>query len=157
MALFSGPQFVITLANELALTYWGRQREQVMNKPFFEALPESRGQGIEELLTHVYAVGERFTTKERTVQLKRNGRMEPTCLDFVFEPFRESGHTISGVIVVCVEVTEKVLARHRLEESEARYRALASELEQRVAQRTQELLMANQNLTRSTDNLQQFT
>ena len=123
MALFSGPQFVITQANERVLEYWGRTHEQVINKPLFEALPEASGQGFEELLWNVYTTGERFVAKELTVNLERNGRLERTYIDFVYEPYREEG-TITGVTVVCVEITDQVVARQQIEESERRFRSL---------------------------------
>ena len=121
MALFSGPRFVITLANEQVLNFWGRTRDEVMDKPLFEALPEASGQGFEELLTKVYTTGERFVASELPVALKRNGQIEQTYIDFVYEAYRESGGTISGVTVVCIEITDKVLARRAVEESEQRF------------------------------------
>jgi PAS domain S-box-containing protein len=124
IALFSGPQFVITHANDRVLEYWGRKREEVMGKPLFEALPEASGQGFEELLQGVYTTGERFVAKELTVNLERNGRLERTFIDFVYEPYREADNTISGVTVVCTEITDQVIARHQIEESERRFRSL---------------------------------
>lgn len=156
VALFSGPHFVITLANERVLEYWGRNRDQVMNRPLFEALPEARGQGFEELLQQVYSSGERFVAKELSVTLQRQGQLQNTYIDFVYEPFYELDRTIIGVMVVCTEITEQVLARQVIEESEAAYRSLAKELEGRVQVRTQELQQANQDLSRSNESLQQF-
>ena len=123
MALFSGPQFVITLANERVLAFWGRNREQVLNKPLFDALPEASGQGFEELLMQVYTTGERLVANELPVTLERNGRLEQTYINFTYDPFREADDTITGIIVVCVEMTEQVLARRKVGESEARFQA----------------------------------
>ncbi len=127
VALFSGPKFVITLANERVLEYWGRRREQVMQLPLFEALPEASGQGFEELLTGVYTTGLPFVARELTVTLERNGVLAPTYIDFVYEPFYELDGRISGVLVVCTEITEQVLARQKIEISESRFRSLIEE------------------------------
>jgi PAS domain S-box-containing protein len=116
IALLDGPDFVVTMANERALAYWGRTREQVIHKPIFEALPEAGGQGFEELLHQVRATGERFVARERFALITRNGHLETTYLDFVYEPFYDAVGTPSGVISVCVEVTEQVLARRDLAE-----------------------------------------
>ena len=124
VALFSGPEFVITLANERVLQFWGRSRQQVINKPLFEALPEASGQGFEELLHGVYTTGERFVASELPVTLERNGRMEQTFINFVYDPYYESDGTISGIIVLCVEITQQVTARKAIEESEAKFRSL---------------------------------
>ncbi|RYF75335.1 MAG: PAS domain S-box protein, partial [Cytophagaceae bacterium] len=127
MCLFSGPQFVITLANERMLTFWGRERTQIVNKPLFEALPEVVGQGFDELLNGVYHTGERFVAKELAVSLERNGQIEHIYVDLVYEAFREADGTISGVTAACIEVTEQVNARHTVEESEAKLRLLIEE------------------------------
>ncbi|RIV19497.1 PAS domain S-box protein [Fibrisoma montanum] len=128
MALFYGPEFVITLANESVLSYWGRTREQVINKPLFDALPEASGQGFEALLTDVFTTGKRFVANELWVDLERNGQLERTYIDFVYEPFFEANPDtrvdhITGVTVVCSEVTEQVLSRQKIEESQAKLMA----------------------------------
>ena len=156
IALFKGPQFVIELANDRVLEYWGRRREEVINKPLFVALPEAGGQGFEELLMGVYTTGERFVAQELIVTLHRKGQLEQTYIDFVYEPFREANGTISGITVVCIEITEQVLARQKIEESEMRYRALSVELEGQVQERTQQLQTYIQDLQRSNENLQKF-
>lgn len=63
---------------------------------------------------------------------------------------------ISQLMAVSVNITGRKEAELALATSEARYRALAGELEERVQVRTQELLQANQELKRSNENLQQF-
>ncbi|XAZ82032.1 ATP-binding protein (plasmid) [Fibrella sp. ES10-3-2-2] len=125
MALFYGPEFVITLANESVLIYWDRTREQVINQPLFEALPEASSQGFEALLTDVLTTGRRFVANELRVDLKRNGQLEQTYIDFVYEPFYEvspdTGRDhITGVTVVCTEVTEQVLSRKKIAENQAK-------------------------------------
>ncbi|MEZ0607054.1 PAS domain-containing protein [Fibrella sp. WM1] len=127
VALLSGPQFVITLANERVLDYWGRDRSQVMDKPLFDALPEARGQGFEALLSGVYTTGERFVAKELTVMMKRHGVLTPTYVDFVYEPFYEDDGRICGVLMICTEITEQVQSRQKVEASEARFRSLIEE------------------------------
>ncbi|MBC7569450.1 MAG: PAS domain S-box protein [Spirosoma sp.] len=119
MALFSGPQFVITLANEQVLKLWGRTHEQVINKPLFEALPETSNQGFEDLLVGVYTTGERFVAKELSVTLERNGRLERPSMDFVYEAFRDADGTITGVLVACTEITEHIQQRQILNEAQA--------------------------------------
>ncbi|HEY0108982.1 MAG TPA: PAS domain S-box protein, partial [Fibrella sp.] len=128
-ALFRGPQFIIELANDRVLEYWKRERAEVLHKPLFEAIPEASQQGFEELLTGVYTTGERFMAKEMPAILNRNGQFEQTYLELVYEPYYEADEntgkpTITGVTVVCVDITEQVLARKRIEASEAKLRAV---------------------------------
>ncbi len=127
IAHFKGPQFIVDLANERVLTFWGRTREQVMNKPLFEALPEARGQGYETLLVEVYTTGKPFASREMPVDLFRNGKLETAYIDFVYEPHYDSQGAIDGVMVVANEITQQVEARRKVEASQSRFRSLIEE------------------------------
>lgn len=77
-------------------------------------------------------------------------------LDIVYTPHTAPPGKVVGLIVLATDITASKLAESDLRHSEARYRDLAGALEQRVAERTQDLVLANQDLTRSNANLQQF-
>lgn len=126
-AIFKGSTFIIELANEKVLEYWGRNLAQVINKPLFEALPEAAGQGFEDLLTEVFTTGKRFTAKEITADLIRNGKLEKTYINFVYEPYYDFDGILSGVIVLANEITDQVVIRKKIEESEYRFRSLVNE------------------------------
>ncbi|MBB1284541.1 PAS domain-containing protein [Flavisolibacter sp. BT320] len=130
--LLEGPSHVITLGNDRMFALMGRSAEEVLNKPLFEALPEVRNQGLEEVVQRVYTKGETFVAHERPVPLLRDGKVETVYVDFVYEPFRQGDGTISAIIAVAIDVTEKVRARKKMEESE-------QELQQRVQERTADL------------------
>lgn len=120
IAIFHGPQHVIELANHLVLQLWDRSADQVLNKPLFEALPEARGQGYEELLAGVLRTGNPYVAHEHFARLIRNGQPEMVYFDFEYQPLREVDDTISGVIVIANEITEQVRARQNVEISEQR-------------------------------------
>ncbi len=83
--------------------------------PLFKALPEASGQGFEELLTNVLQTGERLVANELPVTLLRNGVLGTTWINFIYEPLKDNSGNITGIIVVCLEVTEQVNARKGLE------------------------------------------
>jgi two-component system sensor histidine kinase VicK len=117
IAIFDGPEFVIDVYNEKVLEFWGRTAEEVHKKPLFEALPESSGQGFEELLTDVIRTGRRIIVNEMPVTLKRNGIFEHVSIDFIYDPIKDINGIITGVIVVCNEVTNQVNAKKDLEQA----------------------------------------
>jgi signal transduction histidine kinase len=114
IAIFRGPEFVIELANEKVLEYWNRTSDQVMNVPLFTALPEVKGQGYEELLSNVMTTGERFVANELPVNLMRDEKLETTWINLIYDPLRDIHGQVTGIIVVCVEVTEQVNQRNHL-------------------------------------------
>src|SRR5205085_6435158 len=113
---------------------WGKTREQVMGRPTFEGNPEGRGQGFEEILEKIYRTGEPFRVDEIPLTLLRHGKMETFYTNLSYDPIKEPDGSISGILVVGVEVTEQVLARKKIEEV--------------VADRTEELQKANEALLR---------
>jgi PAS domain S-box-containing protein len=155
IGVLKGPEMVIELGNETIFQLWGKDAS-ITGKSLVEGLPEIQGQGFLERLQGVYTTGETHRGQAVQARLERQGQLEETYFDFTYTPLREADGSTLGVMVLAVEVTQQVLASKAIEASEARYRSLAAQLEQHVAERTQELLQANQDLTRSNANLQQF-
>jgi hypothetical protein len=127
MCVYRGPAFVIEVVNEKYLALGNKTIEQLLNKPLFEAFPEARNQGFEELLNKVYRTGEPYTGSEVLVELVRNGEAVKVYLNFVYEPLQEADGTISGIAVVANEITEQVTTRKKIEESENRFQNLVRE------------------------------
>ncbi|MFD1604429.1 PAS domain-containing protein [Flavobacterium artemisiae] len=142
MCLLLGPEHRVEVANESMINLWGKEEEEVMNKPIFEALPDAKAQGLEELLDHVYATGETFTASEMPVHLIRFGNAETTYQNFIYEPYRDVNGNVLGVIAISNNVTQQVLAMRKIEEI--------------VKERTEQLEAANENLVRSNNELAQF-
>jgi PAS domain-containing protein len=58
IVVLRGPSFIIEQANANAEAIWGRTAAEVLGRPHFEAIPDSAGQGFEQLLTGVLESGE---------------------------------------------------------------------------------------------------
>ncbi len=142
MCIFKGVDHVVEIANERMIELWGKTGTAVLERPIFDILPEIKGQGFENLLASVYNTGETVKAYGIPITLPRNGNLENVFVDFVYEAYREEDNSISGVLAVAIEVTQQVLARQKIEESEAN-------LQLRINERTKEL-------QRSNDDLQQF-
>ncbi|MFB0497205.1 PAS domain S-box-containing protein [Mucilaginibacter sp. OAE612] len=132
MCIMLGPEHVISVANPLIIELWGKPEAGVMNKPIFEALPDARGQGLEQVLADVYQNGETFRASEMPVHLLRKGRPETVYQNFVYEPYRNANGEVLGVIAITIDVTEQVLARLQSEENERRFRFLLDAMPQQV-------------------------
>jgi PAS domain S-box-containing protein len=122
IAIFNGPQFVIELANAKVLEYWDRTLDQVIGKPLFTALPEAGGQGFELLLANVLSSGEPYLADEQSVKLMRNGKLETTWIKFIYDPLRDNKGKITGIMVICSEITEQVNVRKAIERAEEKLR-----------------------------------
>jgi PAS domain-containing protein len=74
LAVLRGTQYVVEMANSELLRLWGRTREQALDKPLFEVLPEVAGQRFEELLAGVLASGEPYVAHEMPSIIERAGQ-----------------------------------------------------------------------------------
>ncbi|WP_353720540.1 PAS domain-containing protein [Dyadobacter sp. 676] len=154
-ALFVGKDMIIDIPNEAMLKVWGKGRS-VIGKPLREALPELEGQPFLDILDRIYRTGEPHSEQGARAHLVVDGRLQTFYYDYTYKPLKNAKGEVYAILDMAVDVTEQVTSRQKLERSEERYRQLASELERRVRQRTNELHQANIELVNSNNNLQQF-
>lgn len=124
MCVMRGENHVVEIANDKMIRLWGVEASEILNKPVFDALPETRNQYLEFVLDNVYKTGEKFIATEQLVKLPRDGKLEDTYLNFVYEALKETDGTISGVVGIAIEVTDQVVSRAKNEESEQKIREL---------------------------------
>src|ERR1700722_10898370 len=118
IAIFRGSDHVTEIANSKALELWGRNEEDVLNKPILDAMPELKDQGIKKLLDDVYVTGKRFAAVELPVQISRHDKIETAYINFSYEPLYDAHGKIDGIMTVGVDVTQQVLAHKKVEKNE---------------------------------------
>jgi signal transduction histidine kinase/CheY-like chemotaxis protein len=143
--IFKGPDFRFELFHpknkELFgdVDYTGRRLEEV--------LPELKAQGVIDLMEQVYHEGKTIYEWERRVAFHNSlGDMVDRYLNFIYQPWYDLKGNIQGVLNFAIDVTDQVVSRKSVEESEKRYRYLSERLEVMVDQRTSELRRSNEDL-----------
>jgi PAS domain S-box-containing protein len=111
------PNFIVEVANQMALQMWGKDEEQVLGKPVFAIEPGIREQQ-EPWLQSIVASRKPFEGKEVPVQYLKNGQPYAGYYDFVHQPLIDVEDNISGIVAIGTEVTHSVEARNKIEESE---------------------------------------
>ncbi len=119
-ALVIGPEHVHELANPGYRELVGR--DQLEGRPVAEVMPELVEQGYVELLDRVWATGQAYRGEGRSVWVHRAGQDTPEerLVDFAFQPFRDAGGTMVGVLIQVVDITERARAEMALRASEDR-------------------------------------
>ena len=134
LAVLHGPNYVFAWANEAYFDLIGRN--DVIGKPIFDALPELKGQGFEELLDDVVRTGVPHIGRDRPVTIGRGpqGEKAEKFVDFIYYPLIGPDGSRSGVVVHGSVVTEKVRAQQELQlllaESESAAIAIADSEQQ---------------------------
>lgn len=125
ISIFGGPNLVYELVNErYQMILPGRD---LLGKPLFEALPELVGQPVQQLLMNVWETGETLSVQELHVPIAstEGGTLEDRYFTFTYQARLDAEGTITGMYGFVYEVTEQVLARRKVEESERHFRQMA--------------------------------
>ena len=122
--LAKGNDHVIELANKEFLRLTGRDNN-IIGKPITQVFPEVETQGYLSLLNSVLKDKETIFLKESQVVILKNGVRETLYINTVFQPYLDGDNAV-GILSILTDVTDHVLARKKIEESEERLR-LATE------------------------------
>ena len=120
IAIFKGPDYIVDLINPPFCEIYGKTVEEMKGRPIFDIFSHAKGMGFETLLDRVRLTGESYQGLGLPTPLVRNGNAGTAYLNFVYEPYRENDGTISGVIAVATEITDKLIAKQKIEDAEER-------------------------------------
>ena len=117
-ALLQGKDQVFAMANPAYMTLIGGR--DVIGKTIVEALPEVIPQGYVDMLDRVFATGEPVTLHGALVEIVRTpgAPAEARYVDFTYQPLREADNSVSGIMVLGVDITEKKRSEQALLQNE---------------------------------------
>lgn len=115
VAVLRGPQHVFEFVNAAYRQLIGNR--DIIGRPLYDALPDVRGQGFDQLLDHVLASGEPYVGREvpLTLQYAPGGEPDLRYVDFVYFPIVEADGSRSGIIAHGVDITDQVRSRRDVE------------------------------------------
>lgn len=125
--IFTGPDLIIDLANPPTLELWGKT-EDVTGKRFLDVLPELKEQGYDAIMQEVMQTGKPRFFYEVPLALNRSGKEPVGYFNFVYQPYyKEGALKAESVLIIANEVTQQVLAKRSIEESEARLNSIVEQ------------------------------
>ncbi|HYQ42137.1 MAG TPA: response regulator, partial [Polyangiaceae bacterium] len=128
IALIRGQDLVVVFANPRCLELWQKPRaSDIVGKPLLTAMPELRGQGLDEILRRVMASGEAVSGSELPATVLRGGSEVQLRLNYVYVPTRDVTGAIDGVSLFAFDVTREFEARSRAELGEQVGHALVTQ------------------------------
>ncbi|MDO1449033.1 PAS domain S-box protein [Rhodocytophaga aerolata] len=119
---FTGPDHIFDLVNPLYQQLFSNR--QLQGKTILEALPELKDQPFKTILDNVYKTGETYIGNEVRVNIDRfnNGTREEIYVNFIYKAMHDVTGKINGILVFAYEITEQLLARKKIEQSEQNLR-----------------------------------
>jgi PAS domain S-box-containing protein len=111
---------MIQEVNDMYLELVGKTRDDLENRTIWDAVAEA-AESYAPIMNTVIDTATPFAGREHQLNLIRKGIGEKVYFDFVYEPVVVE-ESVKYIMVVAIEVTDKVLARKAVEEVEQRIR-----------------------------------
>lgn len=124
IAVITEPDLTFRRANLFFCQLAGRQPDELVGKPLLAALPELEGQELGRRLWQVITTGIPYIAEESALKLTRRGKPETMYVNLTCQPMRDVNEQVTGALVVATDVTQQVLARRKIEESEIKLRSI---------------------------------
>ncbi|MEO6683544.1 MAG: PAS domain S-box protein [Ginsengibacter sp.] len=116
IAVFTGREMRITLANQSNIDAWGKGND-VIGKLFSDLLPELKKQQIDKQLDDVYTTGIPLYRENQKVYIKKNGTLNTYYFNYSITPLYDAEGKIYGVMNTAADVTELNQAKSNAEKA----------------------------------------
>jgi PAS domain S-box-containing protein len=120
LAILKGPDHVFEFVNPPFQDLIGGRNP--LNQPVRKVIPEAAGQGYFEILNSVYKTGKPFVGKEMPLLLDRGNNIEQIFINLTCQVVKNASGKTDGILVFCYDVSELIMARNQLQETENRSR-----------------------------------
>ncbi|MDO7848089.1 PAS domain-containing protein [Hymenobacter sp. M29] len=147
-----GPTYIVDVVNSAMSELLGPSLAELLDRPYFEVMPELASQGFPEFLAEVWRTGRPYRALEQPARLRRHQPHETGYFTFVYQPMRDARGRITGVMCVAVDVTEQVRARQQVQDLNEELAAINAG----VKATNEELQDTNTRLTRTNADLDTF-
>ncbi|MEX1120971.1 MAG: histidine kinase dimerization/phosphoacceptor domain -containing protein, partial [Balneolales bacterium] len=104
-----GPGHTYTYANKAYKELVGKQ--DFLNQPFKEVMPELAEQGFIKILDKVYATGEAYQGEEVSVDFIKDDQPQKFYLNFIYQPLTDGDGNVFGILVQLIDITKQVELR----------------------------------------------
>jgi two-component system, sensor histidine kinase len=159
IAIYQGRKLNIELANPTICKMLGKNFFELKDKPLFEAIPEVRGQGFEEIFERVFEGKKAVECPDLPATISREGKSEKGFYHVILHPILNHKGEVTGVIEIASEVTDSIVAREKLIAREKELEALTKELaaaNEELVANNEDLAQTNQKLLRLNSDLDNF-
>jgi len=119
--VLSGEDYIVDVVNDAYGKLIDRTRAELLGKPLFDIIPDAEDP-FRALLDRVRLTGQPVYLYAHPYMVFTNGKKIEGFIDFIYQPYKEADGSITGVMALVHDVTERTLTRKRIEETEAKAR-----------------------------------
>ncbi|GAB3550070.1 hypothetical protein GCM10027577_28610 [Spirosoma fluminis] len=121
-----GEEMRVGIVNESYGRLVSRTVAELQDQPLFDILSEA-ADPFQNIISTVRLSGEPAYLYEQSYSVYANGERQEGYLNLTYQPYREDDEIITGVMIICQDVSQQVLTRKKIEQSEAKFRTLIEE------------------------------
>ncbi|MBD1362627.1 PAS domain-containing protein [Mucilaginibacter sp. ZT4R22] len=129
--LLTGPDLQVSIVNDSYGKLIGRTAAELDGHRLFEAIPEAEAV-FRPVIERVHDSGEPQYLYDQPYLVYKDGVSIEGFLNLIYQPYREADGSVSGVMVLCQDVSVQGQARRELEKSEGRFKFLLNAIPQQV-------------------------
>ena len=129
--LLTGEELRVHVVNEAYGKLIGRTAEELMNRRLFDIIPEAEAD-FRKIIKQVFETMEPAYLYEQPYLVYKGERRIEGYLNLTYQPYREADGKITGVMVLCQDVTEVVKSRQQVEATERRFQFMLNAIPQQV-------------------------
>lgn len=115
MCFLTGENLTIELANPPILKIWDCEGDKVLGIPYKTVFPQLGGEFSYDTLREVYNSGNTFTGNELTINSASKIGSHKAYANAIFHPLKDENESVTGLMIILVDVTEWVIARQKAE------------------------------------------
>jgi len=156
VAVLSGENQVIELTNASILSFWNKERREVIGRPMLEVFPELTHQPFPAQWKEVLATGIPIANREKPVIFQKHDGPKQFYVDYYYQPLTNYSGNRTSIMATVIDVTDKVESRKQLEENQLKLLDLNDELStmnEEMSATNEELITTNEELAETRENL----
>jgi PAS domain S-box-containing protein len=115
--VLSGEEMKVEIANDSYSRLIDRTPEELIGNNIFEIIPDGEDH-FKPIIDKVRLTGEPIYLYDYPYHYTIGGETRGGFLNLIYQPYREADGTISGVMILCQDVTSQVRDKHKIFESE---------------------------------------
>jgi PAS domain S-box-containing protein len=129
--LLTGPELIVDVVNEAYGKLIGRSTEELLKRPLFDVIPEAEAD-FRKIIEPVLQTGKPAYLYEQAYLVHNDALQIQGFLNLIYQPYREADGKVSGVMILCHDVTEQVKAREQVQATERRFQFMLNAMPQQV-------------------------
>ena len=126
--VYTGDDMKVEIVNKAYARLLNLAPEDLLDKPIFSVVPNAEAH-YRPQLERVLKTGEMLQIYDSPYSLIIKGKLIEGYVHYTYQPYRDKHGEILGVMAIIQDVTETVLARKKIEESEKQFSTLANNIQ----------------------------